>query len=881
MKPLRLEMTAFGPYAERTVMDFGALGNSRLFLICGPTGSGKSTILDAMCYALYGETSGDERSGEGLRSDYAADDVRTEVSFTFSIGEKVYRMYRSPRQMLRRRLKSGALAEKAAERKMESALYEVDDAGERLIAAKDTAGEALRLLGIGAKQFRQIILLPQGKFREFLLADSSARQGIMQQLFHTEQYADLEKKLSEKAKALEELYRTYETQRKTRLAACGVEDEAALDGAIEAAEAGEARARGLSEAAAAEEKAFLAAYGEAQNLDARWRRLDAALKEGAQLEGQRAAMDALRQTVERIAAAARLKDARENLEKTRQDGQDRARDLEAARKRVDQCSQTARNAEKAQAMLEAERPEQQRRTEELARLSAMPALAGEYQQALREADRADRAWQKASAARTAAAKALDAARAKREAARHDAAVYETAFLHGQAAYLAAGLEEGKPCPVCGAVHHPQPAGAEDGQVPDRQELESKRALARQAEAAAEAAEKGAETAQQAEGAAARDKAAAAAALAEKEKQVPEAYRVPGAAERRIRLLQQDIENFIKREKELQIARQRAGEELTAAKRETVLIDEDVKRLRQQYVENREALLVRARAEGFADIAEFEPYFKELGKEGAYRKEIASYDGNVKAAAKAAEDERAAIGGAPRPDMADWDRRREETNRRSREALAEETRLREQVKTLHAGKAAIEKILAAERENEAQHLLADRLERLFRGKDNGVNLERFVLGALLDDVLRKANLRLKGMSGGRYELSRREGRDDLRKRGGLDLDVFDAYTGQGRPANTLSGGESFLASLSLALGLADVVQEYAGGIRLDAMFVDEGFGTLDAESLDLALKTLTALQGADRLVGIISHVGELEERIPAKLRITKTDRGSKAAFEINE
>ena len=169
-------------------------------------------------------------------------------------------------------------------------------------------------------------------------------------------------------------------------------------------------------------------------------------------------------------------------------------------------------------------------------------------------------------------------------------------------------------------------------------------------------------------------------------------------------------------------------------------------------------------------------------------------------------------------------------------------------------------------------------RIFGTDESGIQ-DLIRLGALLDDVLRKANLRLKVMSAGRYQLSRRREAEDKRKNTGLDMDVFDNYTGASRPANTLSGGETFLASLSLALGLADVVQEYAGGIHLDAMFIDEGFGTLDAESLDLALKTLTRLQGSGRLIGIISHVAELEERIPAKLRITKTDRGSSAAFEV--
>ena len=187
MRPLKLIMTAFGPYAGRQVIDFEKLGGQQLFLICGPTGAGKSTILDAMCYALYGQTSGGDRSGKGLRSDYAGPDVRTEVTFDFAIGEKRYRITRVPEQMRAGKRGAGRLVLQ----KPESALYDITD-GERLLAAKETEKRAAGLLGVGVEQFRQIILLPQGEFRRLLLADSKERQGIMQQLFHTEMYARLE-----------------------------------------------------------------------------------------------------------------------------------------------------------------------------------------------------------------------------------------------------------------------------------------------------------------------------------------------------------------------------------------------------------------------------------------------------------------------------------------------------------------------------------------------------------------------------------------------------------------------------------------------------------------------------------------------------------------
>ncbi len=878
MKPIRLEMNAFGPYAGQTVLDFEQLGENRLFLICGPTGAGKSTILDAMSYALYGKTSGDERTGTDLRSDYADEVVRTEVTFDFAVGDRLYRICRSPSQMLRRKLKSGSLT-KPAEHAMKSELYKWDGEGWDPITAKNTAVEAEKILGVGVAQFRQIILLPQGQFRKLLLADSKERQAIMQQLFHTEIYARLEDAIRKKVSGLEAARKESEERKKGFLSACGVDREEALPAVVAAAEQEAQAAQSAYAAADKEETAFLKAYEEASRLDGAWTRLEKAQAASARLAGDKPAMDELTRRVDRIAAAARLKDACDNLEQIRQDGQRRAGDLERTRARADQCRRADARAKAEAAAFEAERPVQQKRLEELADLNRMPELAAAYQKAKADYAAAERAWKKASADRTLAERAEAAAREARDTARQDANAYETAFLHGQAAHLAASLEEGKPCPVCGSVHHPSPAGASGDKVPDESQVEKKRAEASAAEARSEKAARALEAARQEESAWAVKHAACAAALEEKGRQVPEAYRAPGAAERRIRTLQQESDAFALREKTVQAAQQKAAEDLTAAEKEAELTSADVARLRQQYQEAREALLTRAKDAGFADLAEFQPYFQDIRREKEFRQVLVNYEAQVKAEAKKAEDEKAAIAGAARPDMAEWNRRRDETGRRTREALEKKTQAGEQLKRLRQAEEEVKNILADQAKTDEAYRLATRLEILFRGKENGVNLERFVLGALLDDVLRKANLRLAGMSGGRYELSRQGVREDKRKQSGLDLDVFDSYTGHSRPANTLSGGESFLAALSLALGLADVVQEYAGGIRLDAMFIDEGFGTLDSESLDLALKTLTELQSADRLVGIISHVGELEERIPAKLRIKKSDCGSSAAFEI--
>lgn len=874
MRPIRLEMAAFGPYAGHTSLDFTRLGENRLFLICGPTGAGKSTILDAMCYALYGKTSGGERSGAGLRSDYAGPDVLTEVIFDFAVGDKVYRIWRCPEQMRQGRRKSGQLVQQ----KPESALYELDGKEPRLLAAKETEKRAAELLGVGVEQFRQIILLPQGEFRRLLLADSKERQGIMRQLFHTERYEKLEEAIGTKARELEKRRKDADLTLQTRLSACGADTaEALAEKTAEAEKETEAAAR-QCEAAEQAEAAFRKDYDAAQALAGAWARLEAAEAAGRALAAKKESMERKAAEVERIAAAARLKDAKEALDQTLADGRKEAAGLKTINVQLEKLRETMAAAEKQTADLEAETPRRKAQAEEAARLVRTAELAAGCRQAEEKAAGADAAWKEAAAVRQAAEKEKAAADAARTEARRDANAYELAFLHGQAAYLAAGLREGEPCPVCGGVHHPAPAEAA-GDLPDKSAVEAKRQAAETADRQAEEAARAAEAARQEETACAAERAAAAASLELIEKELPPDLRDPEAVARRREMLLREQAQWEADVRAAQTRRQQAGEALKGAEKEEELTRGRVETLRAQYAERRETLLARAQAAGFADIAAFEPYFGRIGEEASLRQELNDYEAAVKAEKAKADAARQDTGGAPKPDMAEWEARQAAVSARTKEAVAALTRWKGTLALCRETRQAVDAILAEQQEIDRQYQLAGRLAKLFRGDENGVNLERFVLGALLDDVLRKANLRLSAMSGGRYQLSRRLDRDDRRKKSGLDLDVFDSYTGQARPANTLSGGETFLASLSLALGLADVVQEYAGGIRLDAIFIDEGFGTLDAESLDLALRTLTGLQGQNRLVGIISHVAELEERIPAKLRITKTDCGSTAAFEI--
>lgn len=879
MRPIRLTMAAFGPYAGKEILDFQALGESTLFLICGPTGAGKSTILDAMCYALYGKTSGGMRSGGSLRSDYAGPDTLTEVVFDFAIGEKRYRITRIPEQMrLKKRSKDPTAM---ALQKMESALYEIDEDGKdtRLLTAKNTEKMAAELLGVDVDQFRQIILLPQGDFRRLLLADSQDRERIMESLFHTDVYKLLERKLFGEVSALAKTYNAGKQQIEGMLRSGEAETVEAL--AARAAEAGE---KGQAAGALYAERnkahqSFQKRYDEAQLLISSWDRLRKAQAGAEALAAKAKDMEALDAHVQRIAAAARLQDAKAQLSDTLEKGKKRSHDWKAVSEALGKEKEKLSAAEKAWAAYETGAKAQEERQARLVTLRQLIEPAAQYGKAKGETERRTRDWEAAKLQEERAGKRLGALREAAEQAKKAAFSMEAVFMETQAAYLARDLTEGMPCPVCGATHHPSKAHS-DKPIPEKHDVDLAKERAARAEQDERKAQEAWQNAQKEEAEAKAKLSAAKATLDQICQQVSEEYRDGRALAGAIRQLEGECQAFEEGKKAADAARQALAESVSALGTEEALLEKQVHQLREQYKADKEVLLARALGEGFKDLDELDQYFQDISHENEYRKTLTDYAAAVKAEADAAAAETKAIGGREEPDRKQWEEDRKASDETVKAALTEKTRWESEEKRLRHIEAAIHKVEESNKDVGTRYKLAGRLYNLFSGQANGINLERFVLGALLDDVTRKANIRLKVMSGGRYELSRKMGRDDARKKGGLDLEVFDSYTGQARPANTLSGGETFLASLSLALGLADVVQEYAGGIHLDAMFIDEGFGTLDSESLDLALKTLTKLQTQTRLVGIISHVAELEERIPAKLRVTKTDVGSRAEFEIN-
>lgn len=297
-------------------------------------------------------------------------------------------------------------------------------------------------------------------------------------------------------------------------------------------------------------------------------------------------------------------------------------------------------------------------------------------------------------------------------------------------------------------------------------------------------------------------------------------------------------------------------------------------------ESVQALRDRVLAAGFESVKACRAMQAAVPQIPELEESVRHYDQQVQQVQGQLDQEEAAIGTQERPDVAAARAALDGAEKASQALVEAKGSLTARYQRWQQEKEALAALQQEGQDLTEAYKTVGAVYELIAGKQTGINFERYVLGALLDEVLAAANGRLQGMSRQRYSLQRSQSWDDKRvKQIGLDIEVYDNYTGYARPANTLSGGETFLASLSLALGLADVVQTYSGGIHLDTMFIDEGFGTLDGETLDYALKTLASLRSGGRLVGIISHVPELKERIDARLAVHKTDRGSTSSFEF--
>lgn len=871
MKPLKLTMRAFGPYAGETVIDFEKLQGRHLFLICGPTGAGKTTILDAMCYALYGKTSGD-RTGEKMRSDYADSSERTEVIFDFMLGDKTYRATRSPAQMVDKKRGSGQTL--AA---MQASLSELEDGKEINTLRTGIEEAAGKLIGLNADQFCQVILLPQGDFRKLLVAKADEREAILKQLFKTQRFSEFKDRLKDRldAKVREKMEK--QTREDQILSSSGATDEKQLSQMVEEAGKELKEAQDIVKSREKESNEFREVYQKETALMGHFTELEKALKQDAALKNEEGRMKEMEASLSLIRSARELAPYFVQLDGITREGKQEAVKLKTARADMETYSKLNETLEKRIQELDAmkEKREEERKTAlKMQDLVPKAKLYGAAVQALKNAknalSRAEEETKRLQAAAEAARKARDEQKEKADAVRKS-------YIEGQAFLLAEGLEDGVPCPVCGAIHHPAPARGGD-HVAKAEDVERAQKEYERASAAYDRANDTKEKHSTGAYAKAMSDHAKADAQMKTLEEIPEAYRDPKYLEAESTRLLTDIRKW-EQDKETAAAQLRkAGADLSASQAACRNAEERREELVKKYRETESVLKEASDKAGFQSLDECKEWYKKKDTEESVRKTLEQYRADRKSTEERIKAEEQATAGKERPDMQALNEKSKALQDQLKKASERAAALKERTETLQKAVSdarAIEKELEDLRKEEG---LIRGLYDLTSGKKTRITLERYVLGTLLDDVANAANLRLLSMSRRRYSLHRMTDESGLGK-GGLSLEVSDSFTGRSRPANTLSGGETFLASLSLALGLADVVQSRQGGVRLDTMFIDEGFGTLDPDSLNSAMNTLIDLQNTGRMVGIISHVPELEERIDARLRVTPAEKGSKAEFEI--
>lgn len=880
MKPIQLVLSAFGPYVERTVIDFSALGEEGLFLIAGDTGAGKTTIFDAISFALYGEASGgkEKRKSKSFHSDYVSDQTETYVELTFR--------HRGETWWIRRNLEYQRPAKKKKDgmetttRQAADAQMRNEDTGEEILRMDDVNRRVRELLGLTQDQFAQTVMIAQGDFLKILTASSDDRKKLFRDLFHTNLYVDLQSRLQEKnracadeQKALEQVILSAEgkidpeaefAEREILLSYCGQIQHtdalcALLARLIEQEKAAQEQARAQKKEAADQIGALIAAVteGERVNRDfADWEskraRLAALTAGQGEIDAQRAALAAARR-------AQQLETDEALMRRTR-------RDMDAQRAALSEAQAALEQAEKALPETETRMKEAESRGGEIHALLAQAKQMEDCLPVLGEVERLKAALdtQKRELQRL----TEDSSRAQ---AAYTAA--QNSYYLSQAGLLARELKAGQPCPVCGSTAHPCPAQITPETV-TRQALEQ--------------AAKRRETAEKAQSDAAMRLAANRAALDEREDRL-RALKI-GADE-----TQQRLAARIDAAHQAAADRQRAIDEARSAyqtldKRKTAAqsaVDAAQKQLAALEKDLRaqtEAFEQKRTAHGFEDEASYRLAKRTDAEIERLDREIRNFDEQKRMLAAQTHELEDKLSGKQRTDLtALQNRRAAALDRQAKAENAEKAMVRKL--TLHeSAEREIRQANAAIQKKRGKWQIIQELYTCCAGIAAGnprakLTFEAYVQQYYFRFVVAAANKRLTRLTDGMFTLRVMREAANRVSQSGLDLEVLDRSTGQARDVSTLSGGESFLASLALALGLSDAVQSQSGQIRMDAMFIDEGFGSLDENALRSSIDVLLELADGKRLIGIISHVQELEERIDKQIVVTKTPNGSTVRMNV--
>jgi exonuclease SbcC len=1062
MRPVKLTMKAFGPYNANENIDFRKLEDNNLFLITGNTGSGKTTIFDAITYALFGEASSEDRDDKNLISDFASEDEITQIIFDFSLSGKYYRVLRTPEQQRKKQRGEGYTKQPAS-----ASLYEIDEGGKELnlLTSRkitDTTEKIKELIGLDANQFKQIIMLPQGAFRELLTSKSDERQKILQRLFLTEKYQLFEDKLKNKEKKLNIKLGSVNSDIKHQIDEVKVSEEEENDFLelrsntngldsfieelqrfieykyiqkkqlrIEADKFNEQKA--LIETRISEAKLLLEKFSEREDLDIELKTLEEKNKEIKQVEekiklGKNALLvldkelllkqyreESAQKEKELVSITTHFEKTKEELEQIKQVNTKAETDWKPQLEQIKTQINTLKEYEKEVITVEAiqkEAVKQKARIENIEKEiqktdtaivkqnSLISTIKSEINAVENLPEKKDLIISKLNKNKdekfknkmlTELLSQYELLSVKREKLAEEYKQHNSEAKKSKTeinniieqvknlkelekknlAYtLAQTLTDEEPCPVCGSIHHPDPAKKsveiEINKIEKLEaELEEKKTVTNQQLGTLKIILKnGTETREEM-------KRIWVKICEEKERQFEEneemfnklienlssktkqtqeefnhlssemnkindSERILKAnkikeekAEHELVLLREKKEilikkstlettEYIKNETRLTAITEKVPEKyltLSTLRQEIRIktqsannLDKNIKdcveklsktnilfaSLKTKKEEGQKHLnTLREKTEKQQKLFEASIVENNFDSVEAYhsakmtKEVIKTGENNITAFRKLHDEKKnrftflnTELKEVQRPLLLELE---EQKNTYEKKIVHTENRavlINEQIQNNEKRLSALKDLNEKRGEIYKEYEVYGYLKNITSGKNAyRITFERFVQTAFLDDILISANQRLEKMTDGRYYLNRQMEAANLRSTSGLDIEVFDQYTGESRHVKTLSGGEGFKASLAMALGLSEVVQSYAGGVSLETLFIDEGFGSLDSESLDSAIKTLMELQSTGRLVGIISHVQELKERIDAYLEVIATKNGSYTRFHI--
>ena len=870
MKPIRLTMSAFGPYAGKTVVDFEKLGETGVFLITGDTGAGKTTIFDAISFALFGEASGgsERRSSKSFRSDYASPSVETYVEFEFRHRNRCYRLRRNPEYQRQKKVGEGTT------KQISSAELEDKETGEVYSGIDDVRTRIQELIGLTQDQFAQTVMIAQGDFLKILNAKTDSRRELFQKLFNTTLHRRIQEKLKDMNRQCEEentrLNSRIEIETgkidpgtgfpERELFAIYKREPGATDRLLEV----------LDHLTEFDERQRQEITGQKAGIEKQWLELVQRIEAGRSVNDDYLMLDKLRNMETKLVARQSEMDDKalqvasgrraQNLAIAEENRRQNARELQ----RLEQEYLRAADELKAcEAGLPDAEAALKRAAEALPEADVLSGRAEQYQNYLpilktlrADEKELDKAQIRLSARLAENLQAEEAHQRIREA-----------YFASQYGLLAQELVEGKPCPVCGATTHPKKA-ALPAESATKEELDGAERTRQAAQKALQQEENRARVLKGRVEATQTQLGEIGARVSEKE-------------------LEESITSFRAQAKDIRDACEHAQKHLAALQNQLAISREktatlekrrtEVRAKQAECIERFEALLFE---NGFANESDYQAARRLPGEIEALEKEIQKYNEDKRSCSDQIAALRLKLTGRQRVDLHALEDRRGEMERLRRDIDRREKEIGSRARRNAEAAKDIREARNLQKKKSERWAMVSELYKTVSGqhisaeaKSGKLTFEAYVQQHYFKQVVAAANVRLNTLTEGMFTLRCKGTARDLRSQAGLDMEVLDRGTGQWRDVSTLSGGESFMASLALALGLSDVVQARSGGIRLDAMFIDEGFGSLDENALNHALELLNSLAGGKRLIGVISHMPELKERIERRIEIRKTLTGS--------